>query len=331
MGCASEKNAAIGARAQPILGGKLATTAEYFGTVALLEQGATMCTGTLIAPTVVVTAAHCVVITDDATGEIKGVLQAQDLTVVAGALQVAGAPADKRFGVRSVIPHPAYPGPSTADPEGLGRDEDIALLLLRSPVAALQPVALLSSAELDAALTPNTPLTISGYGALSAQGAVSGKLYLAETPYKRRNAKELIAGAKGKPDTCPGDSGGPAYLMRDGVPALVGATSRASALASDSCGDGGIYTLVPAYGAWMKESSQGEYPPMSGAGGSGGAGSAGGGAGPSDAPAPDAPAESSSGGCVISAGSHAWPPVAALAPLACVAARASRRRRRRAG
>jgi secreted trypsin-like serine protease len=65
--------------------------------------------------------------------------------------------------------------------------------------------------------------------------------------------KEIVAG---KPlfnhDTCRGDSGGPLYISISGKWLLAGVTSRGTDLAQTMCGDGGIYTRVDKYRAWIE-------------------------------------------------------------------------------
>jgi hypothetical protein len=189
-----------------------------------------------------------------------------ELTVVAGALDANAASPEQHYEVSEVRPHGGFPG--MADPgdvEGLGQFDDIGVLMLSSPVAVLTPVVVMTLDRLDEALVPETPVILSGYGVTGpGAGAPSGVLFIAEAPYQRRTATEMLVGAPGTPDACPGDSGGPAYVWSEGALQLVGTTSRATLTATEACGEGGIYTLVPAYDGWLRDVAPGAYPPSAG-------------------------------------------------------------------
>lgn len=55
-----------------------------------------------------------------------------------------------------------------------------------------------------------------------------------------------------KSGTCSGDSGGPAYLLQNGIYYLFGVTSRGSAL----CNEVGVYTNALYYSSWIAETSK---------------------------------------------------------------------------
>jgi endonuclease G len=72
---------------------------------------------------------------------------------------------------------------------------------------------------------------------------VADNLDAEESKYDYESDLEFVAGGKGY-DSCNGDSGGPAYIIVDGVRKVAGLTSRATRGATTACGQGGIYTRV---------------------------------------------------------------------------------------
>lgn len=253
--------AEVGYREGPIVDGRRGGAGDLRATVALTDtSGESFCTGTLIAPRVVVTAAHCIVNENEETGQVLGVRSANELQVVAGATDVGSAPESMRYGVSEVIAHEGYPndGPTT-DPSGAGRFDDVGVLLLAQPVGGLTPAYIPSVDEAMARLSAGVAVTITGYGATSPTTDDSGVLYTAETPFQTRVDAEIVLGSNGDPDTCPGDSGGPAYLVVGGASWLVGVTSRAGQNSVAACGEGGIYGFAPVYRDWFASHSQGLY------------------------------------------------------------------------
>ena len=247
---------------QAIKDGDPATAAGAFGAVAILDNdGVQYCSGVLVSATCVVTAAHCVVLQDDATGEVIAELGPANMRVVAGALDATDVPVEQTYRIRKVVRHEGFPVPGTIGSVTLSRAEDIALLMLDTPVQTMSPVLRVSPDELDVLLHEGTPVVIAGYGARDENGQLSGSLYFGETPFQQRNETEFSAGAPGSPDGCAGDSGGPASILQGGEPHLLGISVRAiRSPGGPDCGEGGIYTLVPAYRSWLEENADGELP-----------------------------------------------------------------------
>jgi V8-like Glu-specific endopeptidase len=257
-GCAPDDGAeAVGARRARIIGGHVATPAELMATVALVRADDAFCSGTLVAPRLVVTAAHCVTQRDRATGAFTEPYAASEVGVAAGVDGVIGEAAR----VAQVIAAD-FDGDARADagdnPEGLGRAHDIALLVLESPFGAVAPAEVLPA---DALLASGDALVIAGYGVTAPGRQDRGRLRVGATRLVRRSATELYAAADDA-DACAGDSGGPAYRYDEdaGVAQLVGVSSRGAADAAAMCGDGGIWTIAPAYEPWLREAAAGAYP-----------------------------------------------------------------------
>lgn len=202
------------------------------------------CTGTLIAPDVVVTAGHC----------------ASFATRVYFGSDVSKP--GKIVKVRQRVRHPQYR-------QG-GKQNDLMVLLLATRVENIAPRAIAAKAMIDKATDGrvvgfgNTdPLGSTGYGVKrqvdvpiaspACRGTVDGESD--QTAYGCDVGLELVAG---KPllakDSCTGDSGGPFYLDVDvgnGAWVIAGATSRATNSAPNDCGDGGVYVRLDRYRAWI--------------------------------------------------------------------------------
>jgi secreted trypsin-like serine protease len=203
-----------------IVGGGPASPSQWGFTVALIERGRLICSGTVISSTRVLTAAHC------ASGPPS------TLAVVAKVGRL-GDPGGEQIGVSAVAAHPLA---ST----GL---HDLAVLTLAQPTTA--PVITLPTPSEDAASTyPGAPLTIAGFGRKSCcrgertkAGVLRAARVTVRTGCFRYGARFFTVVsqvcAQGRPfphqvisrDICSGDSGGPLVANTPSGPRLVGITS----------------------------------------------------------------------------------------------------------
>ncbi|MBS1679592.1 MAG: serine protease [Actinobacteria bacterium] len=255
---------AAGANAAPnpkatasVIGGHNATIAEYPSLAFIEGVQATAgyaCTGTVVAPRVILTAGHCV---EDI--ESSSIVEPGLIAVATGVSNLQKIQRTQISQVERVL---AYPGFDPTELHG-----DAGLLILTAPVTA-PPIALATGA--DAALyEPGDELTVAGWGIDNrATGHAPNQLQAATVPieeasrcregtrryYPFFDATRQVC-ALDAPHfhitTCHGDSGGPAIATRpDGTPVEVGVTS----LGDGSCNPASpaVFTRVDQISSWVQ-------------------------------------------------------------------------------
>lgn len=262
------------------------------------------CTASLVAPTVLLTAAHCVDATTHA-GYVFGVFTGPDASAYPTAAQLA----PQLLPISETATHPDY-----------DRDApfyaDIGVALLKDPLAtAPLPV---QQAPLDASIE-GAEARIVGYGQLVYK-ELNLQKHEATTVVAKLDAVDTLTVGDVAHKSCVGDSGGPALVVMDGVETIVGVDSYAD---TTGCLEPAHYRRPDLFGEFLAA-----YIPWStGEGGAGGAGGAGGGESASGGGGAGAPAASpgapDEGGCSLSGGS----PATGLAALLLGALALVRRRR----
>jgi V8-like Glu-specific endopeptidase len=180
-----------------------------------------LCTGSVIAPTVVLTAAHCVSPSETGRGATFTVLTSANINRSGG----------QQLAVREVHANPLWSTRNLA----AGHDQGIVILAEPTtlPVLPFNRQALASESI-------GKPLRIVGYG-LNDGARQTGAGVKRQVLTKLRSIAAMLIGVgDSRHGTCNGDSGGPAFMKIDGVETIVGVTSYGN----EDCSDGGFDARV---------------------------------------------------------------------------------------
>jgi secreted trypsin-like serine protease len=222
---------AVGPGAQPSLAYVLfASHGQHFS-----------CTGTVVAPTLVLTAAHC------------GEAGATTYEVVIGSPDIDDATPATIYRVASSALDPAYTGTPGTD--------DAALLTLTTPTHA--PAMALAAPSATAASLTGAPAVIAGWGAtaggqqpitqlLDAPTVIQSPGYCSSvySPYDPGGQLCVLNFPGDDTSTCQGDSGGPLLVTgSDGQPVDVGIVGFQSGGCDPQSAD--FFTAISAVSTWI--------------------------------------------------------------------------------
>lgn len=198
-----------------------------------------LCTGTLIRKDIALTAAHCV-----SAGAKPVLIFNRDLH----------APGAEHRESQGVAVNPRW-----RKRAGHGMDQgDIALVKFNGRLPrGYRTVPAIGS---DAEVKNGTKVTLAGYGISNAR-THTGAGRLRKTEVRVLNGRpgksEMILDQSHGHGACHGDSGGPAFVSRNGRVALAGLTNRSYPdTAPDDCAHQVVYTKVPAYKRWIEQSEK---------------------------------------------------------------------------
>ena len=228
-------------QSEGIVGGSNVPSGKWPDTVAVIgPQGA--CTGTLIAPDVVLTAGHCAEIAPNA--------------VVANTTDYEGT-AGVRVGVTRTVAYPNWEN-----------TYDVAIVILSQPITTVTPRRV-GTACTFTNFAPSTMVHLVGFGATDQAGMAANTLLKEATAAVTdpvcsggngcqtavAPGGEFIAGGSGQADSCFGDSGGPVYLDTPRGAIVIGAVSRGVENSPTACGGGGIYVRTDKILQWIEQTA----------------------------------------------------------------------------
>ena len=224
----------------PVIGGTAVPPGKWPDAVAVLGASGS-CTGTLIAPDVVLTAGHCA--------------DANPTTVIANTTDYQ-AGGGIRAQIKSVT---AYPSWETTF--------DLAVIVLEQPIVGVTPRPLGVACTFQG-FAEDTMVHLVGFGLTDTAGAGDNStLREAQAPVLDADcsggngcaagaapAGEFVAGGGGT-DSCFGDSGGPVYLDTPRGTVVIAAVSRGLDNSATPCGGGGIYVRTDKVVAWIEQTA----------------------------------------------------------------------------
>jgi len=226
-----------------IVGGEYVPRLSAVGrsTVGILEKKiGYICTGTLIAKNLVLTAAHCV---DP---------KAKNLQIIFAA-EMKDVDKTRVRPVAQAVVHTGYTNNVNS------KDMyDLAILRFEGePVIGYTPAAILFD---DAAVHNGTRTIVAGYGlnrtAIISGGAGTLRTTKLDVDTAHYSNTEAMLGQSVKRGICSGDSGGPAYLEVNGQLAVWGVASRGDSIPLPlvpKCMLFSIFTRVSAHQVWIQQ------------------------------------------------------------------------------
>ncbi len=233
-------SARAGTLGAPVVGGELVPPGKWADAVAILGPDGS-CTGTLVAPDVVLTAGHC-----------AGIHATE---VVANTTNYNGS-GGQRIAIKSFTTYPDYQ-----------HTFDVAVIVLAKAVTGVTPRAV-AKACTYAGFADETMVHLVGFGLTQNDGGGSNTtLHEVMAPVLDAGctggngcragaspAGEFVAGGNGG-DSCFGDSGGPVYLDTPRGAVLIASVSRGLDDAATPCGGGGVYVRTDKVLSWLEETT----------------------------------------------------------------------------
>jgi V8-like Glu-specific endopeptidase len=190
-----------------------------------------ICTGTLVADKVVLTAAHCVVDGD-------GVVSAP--STMGFAVGPDAAHPTQLSTVTQVFVHEGY------NAAGMSAHNDLAILVLRNSIHNAEPLPFNCNTLAGSGLVGQAVQAV-GYGDTRSSGSNNTRKFFASEDVVSIAAYDLTVDGHGTAGVCSGDSGGPVLRRNNGVVQTVGVLSWGDA----QCGNRDHFARTDAHCAFI--------------------------------------------------------------------------------
>lgn len=233
---AKDKDQQLEVAQNSIVGGEVVSKNSHQEVVAFIRDGDFHCTGVLIAPTIVLTAAHCLV--DVSVPELSvyvgnGYDKPSDKTFVRG-----------KYKISKMLIHP-----NLEYVEGLGlrnlgdyNANDVGIVFLETQINNVKPSKLLTNlSQLKEVLYSKSMTTVVGFGYTSEDGDSDTSFKKPDYGLKRQvdisikefDNHEVDIRDEGR-DSCYIDSGGPVFVDRDGESVVLALVSGSNGFCAEN-------------------------------------------------------------------------------------------------
>ena len=242
------------------------------------SSSGSLCTGEVISPHLVLTAAHCLSPSEVGQGAQFIVFTGNDFSQQAQPGQV--------LNVKETHPNPAW------DSNNLQGGHDVGIVVLQN-ATTIKPLPYLRNNAMTQTMVGQTVRFV-GYGLDNGQAQTGAGVKRQTTTMLSDFDSVLLHFNDGTHETCNGDSGGPAFMTLNGAETIIGVTDFGDATCSQGGYDTRVDTETAFIDGYVNQFDPVSQTPPSGGGGSTGSGSTVGSPGTGGSPTTGQPGEPSS-------------------------------------